>query len=171
MKPSERKGHKGEDWAKFLKEIADPQIQQILGDDPVKHFSRAMARENGEHSAEDLRARIEAKRKELEEFRLYTLGKWFHEKMGEHFPDGLLDWTVKHGPAKANELGWLWGAEHKPMWAAQEAAMPRMFPSSKVFLSKQQVRRRFGFFGRYVPCSEPRIIAQQVFHWSESEDK
>ncbi len=168
MKKSEFDGP--ENWGALLKQIQDPQFQAILADDPALHINRAQARKLGEHSGEELRAKVDARRKELQDFRDFTLGKWLHERMGEFFPAGLRDRTVAQGPKEANALGWFWGVENKPMFAAGEDGKPKMYPSSKIFLGFQPHKKRFFFFGERINLDKPDIKAQQVFHWSQENN-
>ncbi len=188
-KPSENIGPKGENWSKFLKELGDPQFvanfNAILDDDPAQRINRTQARKMGEHSAEDLREKIFAKRKELYEFREFTCGKWVHQQMKEHFPEWLMRHTIKHGPKLARVFGWYYGADHGPRFVAVEGEMPKMCPSTRVFLARRKpyfwfphiepitgnggkfIKNtiRFTFWGPFI------IKSEQVYHWQESEDK
>lgn len=169
MKRSENQGP--ENWPQFLRDMQDPQIAAILADDPLTHINRATARKNGEQSAEDLKDRVMAKRKELEDFRSFTCGKWLSERMGEFFPAGLRERTIANGPKEANNLGWFWGSESKPMFQQMETDLvPKLYPSTKCLLGFQETKKRFIWFGQRIAVGQPTIKAQQLFIWNESED-
>lgn len=174
MKPSERNGMKDADLKSFLKWAADPQIAQILGDDPSQHINRGQARKMGEQNADKVYDKVMEKRKELQEFREFTLGKWLHGQMKEHFSDWLMKKAIDNSKIP-HMLGWYWGSEHKPQFAAMEGQMPKMYPSSRIFLARRKPRfwvpyitenrLHFNFWGPLI------IKSQQIFHWAESEDK
>lgn len=169
MKKSERE-QPSENWPQFLKDMQDPQIAAILADDPLQHVNRGTARANGEQSAESLKDRVMEKRKELEDFRSYTCGKWLAERMGELFPEGLKDRTISNGPKEANKLGWFWGSESKPMFQQMESdPVPKLYPCTKCLLGFQETKKRFIFFGSRIAIGEPIIKAQQLFIWNEQE--
>lgn len=175
MKPSEWKNKPGEDMQKFLKQLnTDPQLLAILNDDPTQRISRRQARALGEHDADALRDKIFEKRKEIEEFRNFTCGKWVHTKLKEHFPEWLFNHTLKHGPKLSRMFGWYFGSDHGPKFAAIEGHMPKMYPSTRVFLA----RKRFRFFLPFIADNKIKfslygpllLVQEQVFHWNEQED-
>ncbi len=175
MKHSEKIGMNGENWSKFLKELKDPQfaaeLSGIMGHDPLTQINRESARSHGEQSAEDLKDRVMAKRKELEDFRAFTCGKWLLERMGEFFPEGLSQRTISNGPKEANNLGWFWGSENKPTFQQMETDLvPKLYPSTKCILGFQETKKRFIFFGSRIAVGQPQIKASQLFIWNEQED-
>lgn len=131
------RNEKGEDWAKYLKEInrLTPMISRHMdGGSAVPLLnSRQAARAAGfKNQADADRAAAEAAQREeaIEKHKAYLINKWFADELSRRLPE----WLVKFaGPRMwvLKCLGFKWG-----MWdhTHREGDMPKPMPATWVWL-------------------------------------
>lgn len=160
----------GENWGQFLKDIADPQVQAILNDDPAARLNRKGARALGYHNkAEALDEAIkreEAKaeeRKAINHGRALTMGIWWRDTFEVLLPKWAYQRVLDGNQNICRLLGYQWGSDDGNDMV-EDKTKPlghKLQPYSRAWIT----RKRFVLFGAPVLCKI------KVKHWNEQEKK
>lgn len=142
----------GENWGQFLKDIADPQVQAILRDDPAARLNRKGARALGhKNSAEALEEAIQRGQQQAAEADAIRKGRAM--KMGEFYSEVFeavlpaFAYRLMLGGRRwvAAAFGYVWGnTPGNHMEEGVGGKVPKLFPCNTCWVA----RRRFIFFGK-----------------------
>ncbi len=148
---------KGENWGRFLKDIADPQVMAILADDPAMRLNRKTARANGFHNKQEAvdeairreESALDA-REQTAKFRAFKMGEWWRDTFEILLPKWAYNRVLNGNQKLCRLMGYQWGQDDGND-IVEDTKAPlghRLQPYSRAWIT----RKRFILFGVPVLC-------------------